>query len=80
MHEKYQNIIEYLRASVETTVFGVCTRMGNRLGIPSRHVRLFFVYATFIATFSPVILYLILAFWVKLKDYIAEQVSPVRDL
>jgi len=75
-----KRLIEELRKLVETRVFGVCSRLGQRLGIPSHHIRLFFVYATFIATFSPVILYLILAFWVKLKDYISEKISPVRDL
>ncbi len=77
--KKPSNNIEHLRALVETRVFGVCTHLGERLGIPTKHIRLFFVYATFIATFSPIIIYMILAFWMNMKAYLEERSSRIWD-
>lgn len=68
-----KNLIEYLRSLVEVRAFGVCAYLGDRMGIASGRVRLFFVYATFIATWSPLILYLILAFWVNMRHYFKER-------
>lgn len=71
--------IEKFRAFFEIKVFGVCSQLGEKLGIASSHIRLFFIYATFIATWSPVILYLILAFWINLKKYIKQGTKQIWD-
>ena len=65
---------------VETGAFGVCSWLGEKMGIASSRVRLFFVYASFLALGSPLIIYMILAFWVNLKNYMRDKISPVRDL
>ena len=64
---------------VEGRVFGVCSYLGERLGIASSYIRLFFIYATFITLTSPIILYLILAFWINLKKYIMRNRSPLWE-
>ncbi|MBA3648236.1 MAG: PspC domain-containing protein [Chitinophagales bacterium] len=64
---------------VEGRIFGVCTYIGERLGIASSYIRLFFIYTTFITVTSPVIIYLILAFWINLKKYIARNRSPLWE-
>ena len=68
-----------LKYFVEGTVFGVCTFLGESLGIASSYIRLFFIYATFISIPSPIIIYMILAFWINLKKYINRKKNPVWE-
>ena len=68
-----------LKYFVEGRIFGVCTFLGEKLGIASSVIRLFFIYATFIAVSSPIIIYLILAFWINLKKYITRKRNPVWE-
>lgn len=69
-----------LKHLIETGAFGVCSWLGEKMGIASSRVRLFFVYISFLGLGSPVILYMILAFWVNMKNYIRDKIDPVRDL
>jgi phage shock protein PspC (stress-responsive transcriptional regulator) len=75
-----KNLIEQIRFATERHGFEVCSRLADRMGIPAYRVRLFFVYSTFITLFSPLILYMALAFILKLKDYIYERKTSVWDL
>ena len=61
--------MQRLKLFVEEHAFGVCTYLGERMGIASSHIRLFFIYTTFISPTSPIIVYLILAFWLNMKKY-----------
>ena len=74
------SIISKIRSYVEPHAFGVCTYLGKKLGIASYHVRLFFIYATFIANWSPIILYMVLAFWMNMKKFAEEKKSKIWDL
>ncbi|MBC8172532.1 MAG: PspC domain-containing protein [Chitinophagales bacterium] len=69
-----------LRHIIETGAFGVCSWLGEKMGIASSRVRLFFVYVTFLTLGSPILIYMILAFWVNLKNYMQDKINPVRDL
>lgn len=64
---------------VEGRIFGVCSYLGEKFGIASSYIRLWFIYATFITIPSPIIVYLILAFWINLKKYIARKRNPVWE-
>ncbi|MCB0516429.1 MAG: PspC family transcriptional regulator [Bacteroidetes bacterium] len=75
-----ENISEKLRDFVELRIFGVCNYLGEKLGIAKAHIQLFFIYATFIATWSPIILYLIIAFWMNIKQYISSNKRNIREL
>ncbi|WP_224489844.1 PspC domain-containing protein [Robertkochia flava] len=69
-----------LRYFFEKHGFAVTSRLADRLGMKAKNVRLFFIYATF-ATFGIWFLfYLVLAFWLKLKDLIYTKRSSVFDL
>ena len=68
-----------LKFFVEEKAFGVCSFLGKRFGIPSRHIRLFFIYTTFIQVTSPVVVYMILAFWLNMKKFIRQAKSVVWD-
>ena len=45
----------------EKHAFGVCTRLGEKLRLPTSDIRLFFIYLSFLTFGSPVIIYLFLA-------------------
>ncbi len=47
---------------IENQAFGVCTRLGEMMDIPTSHIRLFFIYSSFLAFGSPTFIYLVLAF------------------
>ncbi len=54
----------------ERSAFGVCSYLGEKMNIASSRVRLYFIYLSFVALGSPIIFYLILAFWVNIRRYI----------
>jgi len=66
-----------IREMVEPRIFGVCTYIGKKIGLPSSVVRLYFIYITFIAFWSPVIVYMFLAFWINIKDYLKAKIHPL---
>ena len=66
---------------IEWQVFGVCTAIGEKLGIATSTIRKYFIYVTFITMGSPVLIYFILAFWLNLKRFIMNaKRNPVRYL
>jgi len=70
-----------IRHFIEWHVFGVCTALGQRLGIATSIIRKNFIYISFITMGSPVIIYLFLAFWMNIKRYIFNaRRNPVRHL
>ncbi|MFI5222332.1 MAG: PspC domain-containing protein [Bacteroidia bacterium] len=62
--------MDRLKYFFEKHAFGVCSYLGERFHISSSTIRLYFIYTSFITFGSPVIIYLILAFWLNLKKYI----------
>lgn len=60
--------------------FAVSTRLAELLGMRVKSVRLFFIYASFTTLVGGFVLYLTLAFWLKLKDMIYTKRSSVFDL
>ncbi|HLT72916.1 MAG TPA: hypothetical protein VKZ75_09705 [Cyclobacteriaceae bacterium] len=58
--------------------FGVCTMLGEMLGVATSSIRLFFIYATFITVGSPVIVYLAIAFVMNLRKHLRKR-NPVWD-
>ncbi|MBR9922680.1 MAG: PspC family transcriptional regulator [Bacteroidetes bacterium] len=58
---------------LERSAFGVCSYLGDRMGVASSRVRLYFIYISFAALGSPIIIYLFAAFWLNLKRYIRNQ-------
>ena len=74
------NPVQYIREYFERQAFGVCTRIGEKLQMRTSVIRLFFIYTSFLTIGSPLIIYLILAFWLKMKSYIRSKRSSVWDL
>jgi len=62
--------MESLRSFIEWRAFGVCSAIGEALGVASSRIRLWFIYISFLTFGSPIIVYMILAFIMNLKKYI----------
>lgn len=69
------------REFIEVNAFGVCTTIGEKMGIATSRIRMWFIYISFLTFGSPVILYMILAFWINIKNYIySAKRNPLRYL
>ncbi|WP_028982314.1 PspC domain-containing protein [Sporocytophaga myxococcoides] len=66
-------------AFFEKQAFGVCSALGEKLGIASSAVRMFFVYASFLTFGSPLVIYLFLAFLVNIHKYLRRKRSTIWD-
>jgi phage shock protein PspC (stress-responsive transcriptional regulator) len=73
-------MIQKLREFLELRAFGVCNAMGERLGIATYRIRMWFIYISFLTLGSPVIIYMVLAFWMNIKRYIlAGKRNPLNN-
>ena len=69
-----------IRIFFERYGFAVSKRLADRLGMKVKSVRLFFIYASFTTIIGGFLLYLILAFWLKIKDMLYTKRTSVFDL
>ncbi|MBP6431405.1 MAG: PspC family transcriptional regulator [Ferruginibacter sp.] len=64
---------------IEWHVFGVCTAIGEKMGIATSTIRKYFIYISFITMGSPLIIYLFVAFWMNIKNYIfTNKRNPIK--
>lgn len=74
-------LMNKLRAIIEFHAFGVCTAIGEKMGIASSRIRMWFIYISFLTMGSPLIIYMILAFWMNIKNYIySAKRNPLKYL
>jgi phage shock protein PspC (stress-responsive transcriptional regulator) len=72
--------MQKIRDYIEFNIFGVCTVLGEKFGIASSRIRLWFIYISFLTFGSPIIIYMILAFWINIKDSITfAKRNPLRN-
>ena len=64
--------MKHLKRFIEWNAFGVCTAIGEQLGISSTRIRQYFIYTSLLTIGSPVIIYLILAFYRNVKNYVSS--------
>ncbi|WP_373056872.1 PspC domain-containing protein [Zunongwangia sp. H14] len=69
-----------IRYFFERRGFYVSSRLADKLGMRAKSVRLFFIYASFFTMGAGFIIYLTLAFWLKLKDLVYTKRTSVFDL
>lgn len=55
---------------VEKYSFGVCSYLADKWGLNETKVRTYFIYSSFVTFGSPVIIYLVAAFWINFKKYL----------
>ncbi|MBS1644736.1 MAG: PspC domain-containing protein [Bacteroidetes bacterium] len=58
------------KSAIEWRAFGVCNAIGERMGIATSRIRMWFIYISFLTLGSPLIVYMILAFWMNIRRYI----------
>jgi len=74
-------VMKSVREIIELHAFGVCTAIGEKMGIASSRIRMWFIYISFLTLGSPLIIYMILAFWINIKNYIySAKRNPLRYL
>lgn len=73
-------MIEKIKTFFEKHAFGVCDWWANFYGIPSSKIRIFFIYASFLTVGSPIIIYLIMAFVLRIRNMTKEHRGGVWDL
>jgi len=70
-----------VREFLEMNAFGVCTAIGEKLGIATSRIRMWFIYISFLTMGSPLIIYMVLAFWMNIKEYILNaRRNPLKYL
>ncbi len=69
-----------IRHFFERNGFYVSSRLGDKIGIRAKSIRLFFIYLSFATMGFGFAIYLTLAFWLKLKDLIYTKRTSVFDL
>jgi len=72
--------MEKFKYYIEKNIFGVCAYLGNRFGINSNIIRMYFIYTSFITAASPVLVYLILAFWLSVKKHLITKSKSSLEL
>lgn len=73
-------VVYNIRHYLEKRGFYVSSRLAERLGMRAKTVRLSFIYVSFATFGAGFALYLVLAFWLKIKDLIYTKRSSVFDL
>jgi phage shock protein C len=58
-----------LQEIIEKQAFGVCEWLGEKWGIQSSRIRLYFIYVSFLTFGSPLIIYFVLLFWIEQKSF-----------
>jgi phage shock protein C len=69
-----------LMVFLEQRSFGVCSYLGERLGISISKIRLFFIYSSFLAVGFPVIFYLLAGIVLDIRNYVKRSRSRLFDL
>lgn len=72
------DMVKKVQLFFEEHAFGVCTRLGEKLGIATSSIRLFFIYTSFLTFGSPVIVYLGLAFIMNMRRHLRRR-STIWD-
>lgn len=62
-------MLNHFRKFIETPLFGVCTWLGEKMGIKATTIRMYFVYLSFFTFGSPIIIYFVMAFLLENKNY-----------
>lgn len=71
-----ENIFKNIKYFSENQAFGVCTWLGEKMRISASSVRLYFIYTSFITMGSPIIIYLVLAFWMNIATHLRRHNHP----
>ncbi|OFY65085.1 MAG: PspC family transcriptional regulator [Bacteroidetes bacterium RIFCSPLOWO2_02_FULL_36_8] len=74
------SVINPIKTFFEKQAFGVCAKLGDKLGFSSSSIRMFFIYASFITLGSPILIYLSLYFIINLRQHLRRNRSTVWEI
>ncbi|HEU4472403.1 MAG TPA: PspC family transcriptional regulator [Flavisolibacter sp.] len=70
-----------LKEFIEWQAFGVLSAIGEKMGIATSRIRVWFMFTSLLTLGSPIVFYMILAFWMNMKRYIlAARRNPLKYL
>jgi phage shock protein PspC (stress-responsive transcriptional regulator) len=70
-----------LKNFIEWQAFGVCAAIGEKLGIATSRIRMWFIYISFLTMGSPIVVYKVISFGLNMKKYIkAARRNPWYNL
>ncbi|MES2653219.1 MAG: PspC family transcriptional regulator [Bacteroidota bacterium] len=72
----FQKIVTFF----EKQSFGVSTYLANKLNMSTTKVRLFFIYASFLAVGFPILFYLLAAVVLDIRNYMKKARLKVWDI
>lgn len=64
-----QKLVEYIKDFFERQAFGVCSYISDKFDLPTGRVRNVFIYLSFLSLGSPLVFYMLTAFWLNVKSY-----------
>ncbi len=68
--------MEKIKFLLESHLFGVCSKIGEKLSFSASSIRLYFIYASFFTLGSPILIYMILAFWMEVRKHLRRHQNP----
>ena len=71
------SMMKRIQSFFEDKAFGVCTMLGEKMGVATSSIRLFFIYASFLTFGSPVIIYMSIAFLMNMKKHLRKHLNPL---
>ena len=72
----FQKVVTFF----EKQSFGVSTYLANKLNMSTAKVRLFFIYASFLAVGFPILIYLLAAVVLDIRNYMKKVRLKVWDI
>lgn len=76
----FEKIIDKIKTFFERQAFGICEWWGDKLQIKSSNIRIFFIYTSFLTVGSPLIIYLVMGFVMKLRKLMGRTRGDIWDL
>lgn len=72
-------MINRIQTYFEMQAFGVCQYLGQKFGMKTSKIRLYFIYLSFLTFGSPIIIYLILAFIIDHRYLLKSKRTTIWD-
>lgn len=64
-----QKLVRTIKDFFENQAFGVCDYLSEKFDLPTARVRNVFIYVSLLSLGSPIVFYMITAFWLNIKSY-----------
>ncbi len=74
------SLLRRIQSVTEMRIFGVCASVGEKMGVSISAIRIFFIYTSFLAIGSPVIIYLALAFVKNIRKHLRNRRKSIYEI